>query len=458
LFGDALLTIRADSAPKPGEARMIVRKFILWSENASASARADGVSALARAYLYSDMEAEERAEAEQALHAMLDDPSPLVRYALAEGFAGARGAPPAIVLALALDQSDIASAVLSRSPLLTDAQLIDCASVGDAVAQAAIALRPELSPAVCSALAEVAAREALIALAVNEGANLPEFAMRRMIERFGEDAELRESLLQRSWLPGSARAALAAAAARQLAQHAVERNWLSPARSERVAKDSRERAAMIAAAGCEAVSGETAALAAYLRASGQLTASLVLRALLCGQSGLFAATLAELTGMGPRRVEGILREPGSTAFAALYARAGLPAPMLTACRAAMAALARGGREGSDDGAENGALRLPVVQAALAECEAARDEGLGLLIALLRRFEADAAREAGRKNVARLRAEKPEASASPMNAGERIDRSAAAPQVAPRVERMTEPLAETDIVVDLVALEKELLAA
>ena len=169
---------------------MIVRKFILWSENASASARADGVSALARAYLYSDMEAEERAEAEQALHAMLDDPSPLVRRALAESFAGAADAPPAIVVGLALDQSDIASVVLTRSPLFTDAQLLDCAAIGDAVAQAAIALRPELSPSVCAALAEIAPREALIALAVNEGANLPEFAMRRMIERFGDERRI----------------------------------------------------------------------------------------------------------------------------------------------------------------------------------------------------------------------------------------------------------------------------
>ncbi len=444
---------------------MIVRKFILWSENASARARADGVSALARAYLNADMEAEERAEAELALHAMLDDPSPLVRRALAESFASAAHAPPAIVLGLALDQSDIASVVLTRSPLLTDAQLLDCAAVGDAVAQAAIALRPELSPSVCSALAEVAAREALITLAVNEGANLPEFAMRRMIERFGEDAELREALLGRSWIPASARAAIAAAAARQLTHYAAERNWLSPARSERIAKDSRERAAMIIAAGCAAFSGETAALAAYLRVSGQLTASLTLRALLCGQSGLFAATLSELSGMGPRRVEGIIREPASTGFAALYAKAGLPAPMLTAFRAALIALASARRGAREQAADDGALRLPLVQAALAACEAARDEKLGVLIALLRRFEADAAREASRRRVAHLR-EQGAHSFAPATHRELVDRSDAAPQiaaqiarqVAPQVERMTEPLAETDIVVDLVALEKELMAA
>ncbi len=216
---------------------------------------------------------------------------------------------------------------------------------------------------------------------------------------------MREALLGRSWIPASARAAIAAAAARQLARYAAERNWLSPARSERIAQDSRERAAMIIAAGCAAFSGETAALAAYLRVSGQLTASLALRALLCGQSGLFAATLVELTGMGPRRVEGILREPASTAFAALYARAGLPAPMLIAFRAALLALAQNGRGARHGAAENGAaedgaLRLPLIQAVLVACEAAQDEGLASLVALLRRFECDAAREASRRRVAR----------------------------------------------------------
>jgi uncharacterized protein (DUF2336 family) len=436
---------------------MIVRQFVHWSENAPASARAEGIGALSRAFLYGDLDGAERAEAEQILYAVLDDPSPLVRRALAESLASAHDAPPAIVVGLALDQSDVSSVILARSPVLIDAQLIDCASVGDAVAQAAIALRSELSPAVSAALAEIAGREALIALAVNVGANLPEFAMRRMIERFGNDGELREALLGRPWIPASIRAALAASAARQLADHAVELNWLSRARSDRIAKDARERAAMIIAAGCAAFSEETAALAAYLRVSGQLTPGLALRALLCGQTGLFAATLVELTGIGPRRVAGLMREPASTGFAALYARAGLPAPLMVAFRAALTALAREDNAGE---AEEGGLRLPVIQSVLAQCEAAQDESLSRLIALLRRFEADAARAFGMKGLARLREEQIESFAPPVAARDIAAAIAAAEQVEPvsPVEPMTEPLAETDVVVDLIALEKELLAA
>ena len=63
---------------------MIVRKFMQWVQTAPASQRADGASALARAYLYADLGDEQRQEAEQALTSLLDDSSPLVRRSLAE--------------------------------------------------------------------------------------------------------------------------------------------------------------------------------------------------------------------------------------------------------------------------------------------------------------------------------------------------------------------------------------
>lgn len=448
---------------------MIVRKFIQWSDNAPASARADGVGALARAYLYGDMTPAERQEAEQTLFALIDDPSPLVRRALAESFASAAEAPPAIVMALANDQSDIATLVLSRSPLLTDAQLIDCAAIGNSAAQAAIALRPDLSPAVAAALAEIAAREALIALAVNEGANLPDFAMRRMIERFGQDAEMREALLGRAWLPGAVRAALAEATAQQLADLAVERNWMARARSQRIVQDSRDRATMIIAAGCADYSEETSALAAYLRVSGQLTAGLALRALLCGQTGLFEATLVELTGMAPRRIAGLAKDPASSAFAALYAKAGLPPALLIAFRAALAALARAKKDETEDGA----LRLPVIQAVLAQCIERRDESLDRLVALLRRFEADAACEMGKRGMTRMKSETAEAAPEriePGFAGENAlaqaiaEASLAAELASPAAEPVLaavepyRPDEDLEVFIDFDALEKELMAA
>jgi uncharacterized protein (DUF2336 family) len=434
-------------------------------ENAPASARAEGAAALARSWLRGELDPAEREQAEQTFYALLDDPSPLPRKALAETFAASAVAPPALVWALACDPSPASALVLARSPLLSDAQLIDCAAIGAPGAQAAIALRPALSPAVSAVLAEIGAREALIALAVNEGANLPEFAMRRMVERFWDDGELREALLGRSWLPATVRAALAAAAARQLTDLAVERNWMARARGDNIARDSRDRATMIIAAGCADYSSETAALAAYLRVSGQLTAGLALRALLCGQTGLFEATLSELTGMGPRRIAGLVKDPASPAFAAVYARAGLPESLMLAFQVALVELVRLPFEETSEGG----LRLAVIQAVLRQCEGAGDENLARLIALLRRFEADAARQTGRRALERMKRQAPATAArtvampAPALGAPMIAGSEMAPPVL--VESAPAPAFEPaasdenpEITVDLGALEKELIAA
>jgi uncharacterized protein (DUF2336 family) len=384
------------------EQRMSIRRLLQSSlqasQNASTSMRAENASALVRAYLHGGLADDERDEAEKLLFGLLDDPSGHVRRALAESLADAQGAPPDLVLGLACDQSDIAALVLSRSPVLTDEQLIDCAAIGESAAQTAIASRPRLSAAAAAALAEIGSCEALIALAANEGANLPGFTLRRMIERFGADGQLREALLGRAWLPAAARAALAAATARCLTEFVVES----------VARDATDRAAMIIAAGAAAYSEETASLAAYLRSAGQLTAGLALRALLCGQTGLFEATLVELTGLSPRRVAGLIREPDSHAFAAVYAEAGLPASLILAFQSALTAQNRLSEETPAQGAapEDGALRLTVIQAVLRRCETAGDEALARLIPLLRRFETEAAREKGRRSLERKKHDKP----------------------------------------------------
>ena len=66
---------------------MIVRQFLHWVRQAPAGERAEATSALARAYLYSDLSSDDRAAAEGAMIMLLDDPSPLVRRALAEALA-----------------------------------------------------------------------------------------------------------------------------------------------------------------------------------------------------------------------------------------------------------------------------------------------------------------------------------------------------------------------------------
>ena len=79
---------------------MIVRLFLQWVRTAGAAERAEATAALARAYLYSDLSADDRAASEGALIMLLDDPSPLVRTALARALAFSEDAPLAVILGL----------------------------------------------------------------------------------------------------------------------------------------------------------------------------------------------------------------------------------------------------------------------------------------------------------------------------------------------------------------------
>ncbi|MFZ1961866.1 MAG: DUF2336 domain-containing protein [Roseiarcus sp.] len=375
---------QALDAGEPG----IVRRFLAWAQRADAEGRADAVSALARAYLYSDLTPQTRAEAALGLTTALDDPSALVRRALAEALASAAEAPRHIVLALAGDQSEVASVVLERSPALADAELVDCAAVGDLAAQTALARRPRLSAGVAAALAEIGQREAVLVLAGNLEAELPRSALWRIFERFGDDAEMREALLSRPGLPPALRNELAAATARSLADFAARCDWLSPERAERIARDAREQATVtIARASDDEQLGE---LVRRMRAGGTLTVAVLMRALLCGDRGFFVQALAEISGLPARRVAAFAANPAGHGFAALYERARLPLAFLPAFRAALAGVealrpARGDRISR-------ALAERVIEA----CEARGGAGLAPIQSLLWRLASEAAREDARE--------------------------------------------------------------
>jgi uncharacterized protein (DUF2336 family) len=377
-------------APDAGEPG-IVRRFLAWAQRADAEARADAVSALARAYLYSDLTPQSRAEAALGLTAALDDPSALVRRALAEALASAAEAPRHIVLALAGDQSDVASVVLERSPALTDAELVDCAAVGDVAAQTALARRPRLSPGLVAALAEIGRREAVLALAGNLDAELPTSALWRIFERFGEDAETREALLSRGRLPAALRNELAAATARALADFAARCDWLSPERAERIARDAREQAtvAIARSSGRE----ELGELVRRMRDTGTLTVAVLMRALLSGDRGFFIQALCEISGLPERRVAAFAANPAGHGFAALYEKARLPPAFLPAFRAALTGVER------LKPARGDAVSRALAERAIEACESHGGADLAPIQALIWRLAAEAAREDAREFAA-----------------------------------------------------------
>src|SRR5206468_121615 len=161
--------------------------------------------------------------------------------------------------------------ILEHSPLLIDADLVDIVATGNSEMQCAIARRIKLPAAVCAAIAEVGTPAAALELIENPYAELAPFSWDRIVERHGHLAAIRESML--------------------------------------VLED--------------------------LRATSQLTAGLILRALLSGNLDLFDQALVELSGLPEARVAALLHDRGGPSLDALLTRAGLPASTFAAFRAAL---------------------------------------------------------------------------------------------------------------------------
>jgi uncharacterized protein (DUF2336 family) len=377
---------------------MMVRSYLEWSLTASAAERAEAVGILADVYLNGELDPSERRDAEAALTLALDDPATAVRRALAQVLGASDKAPRAIIAALSEDVPDIASVVIANSPMLTDAALVDLLALGDPMTQIAVAQRPHVSPSVAAALAEVASVEANVALVENSGADVPLFSLDRLLARFPDDATLREVLLARGDLPVDVRMAMVKNTTDQLTAFARNCGWLSDVRADRLSGECLDTGAITVAV--DAQSGEMAVLVRQLQSSGKLTPQLLLRSLLSGETRLLTAALAVLSGVSYDKASGFVHGRGGMGFRALYRKAGLPQRLEPAFEAALSAWSEHGLAQ----AAPGKLSRQMVERVLTSVAALDDRELDKLMALLMRYQAEAAREEARQAVSAIIAE------------------------------------------------------
>ena len=181
----------------------IVRRFLAWAQRADAEERAQAASALARAYLYSDLTPSIRTEAALAMTTLLDDPSPLVRRALAEALAQRERSTTPFGPGAGRGLLDVAAAVLQRSACVDRRRTRRLR--GDRRRGRPVRVGPKahnLSPGVVTAaLAEVGGRNAIWTLIGNRDVDLWASPLGRIFARFGDNAEVREALVQRPSLP-----------------------------------------------------------------------------------------------------------------------------------------------------------------------------------------------------------------------------------------------------------------
>src|SRR5216110_2367800 len=118
---------------------MIVRQFIGWIRTAPAGGRAEATRSLARAWLISDLSDDDRGAAEGAFLRLLDDPSPLVRRAMADVFASSAHAPAVFEEALSCWAPSAARPFPNYSRCLSADILVQMGPTGGSRVKSAIA-------------------------------------------------------------------------------------------------------------------------------------------------------------------------------------------------------------------------------------------------------------------------------------------------------------------------------
>ncbi|MCM2474845.1 DUF2336 domain-containing protein [Rhizobium sp. CG5] len=300
---------------------MIVQAFLRWAETAKTVERAKAANALGRAYLASSMADDERRAAYVAMTYLLDDPSPRVRLALAEALADSPAAPRPLLVSLAQDQTEIACAVILRSPVLTDSDLVDLAGRGDVCARSLIAARRGLSRAVAAALAEIGDVPEIAVLLENESAAISRFSLKRIAERLGGDDGIRGALIERDDLPADARHLLVQHATAALSGSHLVQAAIGSRRIQRVTREADAAATALIVSNVPYA--DIPALVDHLRLAGRLTPAFLMRILCLGKADFFACAVTSLSGLDERRVRSILATGRQHAVRALIESAGL---------------------------------------------------------------------------------------------------------------------------------------
>lgn len=300
----------------------------------SPNSRTDLAIKIAHQFEGAELSDSERKLAEDIIRLMARDAVVRVRQSLAENLKASPSLPRDVALSLARDVEAVAIPVLSVSNVLSDADLVEIVRTGTDAKHTAIARRPTVAASVADALIETASEGAVAALVANEGAELGERSLGRVIDRFGGSEAVQDPLVHRSRLPITIAERLVAVVSETLRQHLVTHHDLPAQVAADLILQSRERAT-VSLLGGENDEGALERLVAQLAHTGRLTPSLVLRALCMGDVAFFEAAMSHMANVPPTNARLLIHDAGRLGLKSIYDKAKLPAALLPAFRIAL---------------------------------------------------------------------------------------------------------------------------
>lgn len=281
-----------------------------------------------------ELSEEDREAAAEILRVMATDAAGMVRRALVATLKASPLVPRDVALKLARDVEEISLPMLSFSPVFEDSDLAEIVRLGGPVRQLAIARRPRLSRTVTASLAEHGAEKAVMTACANDNADFGEDALQQVMARFEQHENVLAAVAYRSVLPLSVSEKLLTLVGDVVRDHLISHHAIAPETALTVAAGATERATvdLVDQAGRAA---DVRGFVAHLAGSKRLTASLLLRGLAQGHMTFFEWGVAELAGVPHHRTWLMIHDAGPLGLRAIYERAGLPARLFPAFRAAV---------------------------------------------------------------------------------------------------------------------------
>ena len=273
----------------------------------------------------------QRKLAEDIFRLMVKDAEVRVREALSKQLKENPMVPHDVALTLARDVDAVALPMLQFSEVLTDEDLIEIVKAQSPDKQVAVASRAHVSAGLADALVDSHNETVVATLVSNEGAELTEAALQKVVDEFGDSDVVGKPLIERATLPVTVAERLMAKVSENLRAALAARQDLSPETVANLLIQARELAVL----GLTDSDADVAKLVDHLYRNNRLTPSIILRAVCMGDLTFFEWAVAKLARIKLENARTLIHDAGKRGFEALFDKAGLPKAFFTAMRAAI---------------------------------------------------------------------------------------------------------------------------
>ena len=280
------------------------------TSDASPEVRAEMAAKVATQFDEQTLTAEERSIAEDIFGALLRDADVRVREALSNHLKTASNLSHDLAMGLAKDVDTVALPMLQFSEVLSDQDLIEIVHGHGSAKQAAVAQRASVSGEVADALIDTGNETAVTHLVTNEGADLDEQRLHRVVETYEASSIVSAALCERPNLPAAVSEQLMNVVTQQLQGYLVNHHHLPVDMVRKLMIQARERAtAGLLSESC-ASEAELEELVDQMDRNGRLTPSVALEVLATGDIMLFEVALSRLAKISVENARKLINDQG----------------------------------------------------------------------------------------------------------------------------------------------------